>query len=215
MRESLPGKGRYDLLPWHAIDALAKVMEQGSIKYAPRNWELGLPLSSFLDSGLRHVFKLLGGQTDEDHASLALWNMACFVHTRRQIELGLLPAELDDLPASVSARLNGASMPATFRRVSGTRHCDNVQSHDEHSYEFDDKLWRCAGVVPKVPSRGDEDDPNWISFNRCGLRSDHPAHGYQDNSQWCDGYVTDPDRRKLAADVRAVERVADSQSERR
>lgn len=65
--------------------------------------------------------------------------------------------------------------------------------------------------TPVAEARRTPDGDGWISHNRCGLNSDHPAHSYKDKSQWCDGYVTDPDRRRVAQDVRTVERVADSQ----
>jgi hypothetical protein len=93
-----PGKGRHDLLSPFANSELAKHMERGALKYEPRNWERGLPLSSFVDSGKRHMELLLMGEETEPHAVAALWNMHCLVHTIEMIKLGLLPAELDDLP---------------------------------------------------------------------------------------------------------------------
>ena len=73
-------------------------MEKGAAKYADRNWEKGMPLSVFLDSALRHTFKLLAGQTDEDHAAAALFNVSGFIWTQEQIANGRLPESLNDLP---------------------------------------------------------------------------------------------------------------------
>jgi len=71
-RDASISKGRYDLLPCHAIDRLAKHYQNGAQRYEDRGWEKGFPLSTFLDSGLRHAFQVLAGKDDEDHASAVL-----------------------------------------------------------------------------------------------------------------------------------------------
>jgi len=97
-RDTREGKGRYDLLPVRAIRRLAKHYENGAKKYGDRNWEKGQPLSRYLDSALRHLFKALEGQIDEDHLTAAVWNILAIVETQERIEEGILPKELDDLP---------------------------------------------------------------------------------------------------------------------
>jgi hypothetical protein len=97
-RNHAAGKGRYDLLPHEGIAAVARVAEDGAREHGERNWERGIPLSSFLDSGIRHAFQVLAGATDEDHAARAAWNLLAFLSTRARIQAGTLPAELDDLP---------------------------------------------------------------------------------------------------------------------
>jgi hypothetical protein len=97
-REMLPGKGRPILLSPMVLRRLAQHMEAGAIKYDERNWEKGLPLSSFIDSAQRHLLDLQEGLTDEDHAVAALWNMHCFIHTAIMIGRGKLPEYLDDMP---------------------------------------------------------------------------------------------------------------------
>lgn len=98
MREMAPGKGRFDLLSPFADSELAKHFERGAVKYAERNWEKGLTLSTYIDSARRHLGQLLLGEEAEPHATAALWNLHCLVHTIEAIKLGLLPPELDDLP---------------------------------------------------------------------------------------------------------------------
>ena len=98
LRDTEEGKGRYDLLPARAIELLAKHFEAGANKYSARNWEKGMPLSRYIDSALRHLFKALEGQKDEPHLVAALWNIACLIDTQERIKEGLLPKELDDLP---------------------------------------------------------------------------------------------------------------------
>lgn len=100
-RDTQAGKGRYDLLPVLALRRLAVVLEKGAAKYDDRNWEKGIPLSRYVDSALRHLFKHLEGWTDEDHAAQALWNVACLIQTAEMVDRGLLPRELADLPSYV------------------------------------------------------------------------------------------------------------------
>ena len=100
-RDTQAGKGRYDLLPYHAIDRLSRHFENGARKYGDENWRRGIPLRRYLDSMLRHAFKVLAGMQDEDHGAAILWNCACLIETQELIRLGLLPQELDDLPKPV------------------------------------------------------------------------------------------------------------------
>lgn len=97
-RDCHEGKGRMDLLPVRALIEVAKVYEEGAKKYEARNWEKGIPLSRFMDSGLRHAMKWLKGDRDEPHLEQACWNFLCCLDTLKRIEDGVLPAELNDLP---------------------------------------------------------------------------------------------------------------------
>lgn len=97
-RDCAEGKGRYDLLSPLALARLAKHMEEGAKKYSDRNWEKGIPLHSFFDSAIRHLYKWLSGECDEDHLAAAFWNIHGLIHTSMKIETGELPDELWDLP---------------------------------------------------------------------------------------------------------------------
>lgn len=96
-RDSRVGKGRYDLLPPHAIRRLAQLYERGADKYGDRNWEQGQPLSRYLDSGMRHLFAVLNGEVDEDHAAAVVWNLMGYMETKHRIEADLLPESLNDM----------------------------------------------------------------------------------------------------------------------
>lgn len=96
-RDTNIGKGRYDLIPPYFVRRLAQHLENGARKYGDRNWELGQPLSRYLDSALRHTFNLLDLAVDEDHPSAGVWNLMAFLVTAERIKDGHLPAELDDL----------------------------------------------------------------------------------------------------------------------
>lgn len=102
VRDGATGKGRYDLIPREAIHRLAQLYERGAAKYEDRNWEKGMPLSEMVDSMLRHAFQAAAGATDEDHFAAVMWNAAGVITFQERIKAGLLPAELDDLPRSVS-----------------------------------------------------------------------------------------------------------------
>lgn len=98
VRDGQTGKGRFDLLPYHALERVAQVFEKGAEKYADRNWEKGIPTHRFMDSGLRHALKHLAGRRDEDHLAMAVWNFLCLLETEHRIRVARLPAELDTLP---------------------------------------------------------------------------------------------------------------------
>lgn len=98
VRDMSVGKGRCDLLQMRAIWEVSKVLEKGCLKYGDRNWEKGIKVSSFIDSGLRHVFKFMMGWKDEPHLAMACWNFLCCLDTILRIKEGKLGSELYDLP---------------------------------------------------------------------------------------------------------------------
>lgn len=97
-------KGRPSLRPIHALRRLDLQMAKGAQKYAARNWEKGIPLSVFWESAQNHADKVMAGYVDEDHEAAWIWNVACFIETKHRIKLGLLPAELDDMPKTFEGK---------------------------------------------------------------------------------------------------------------
>ena len=98
-RDTRIGKGRFELITPIGLKRLADLYERGAVKYNPRNWEKGMPLSRFLDSALRHIndFNMIqlfkregldinGVKThfdidpNEDHLAAAAWNLMCIMH---------------------------------------------------------------------------------------------------------------------------------------
>lgn len=100
VRDNPEGKGRFDLTAPYAMFRIARHYENGSDRYGDRNWELGQPLSRYLDSAERHLTKIKMGLEDEDHLSAACWNLMAIIETQKRIELGILPKELDNLPTT-------------------------------------------------------------------------------------------------------------------
>lgn len=52
----------------------------GAKKYDPWNWSKGMPLSVFHASLMRHIFKIIINETDEDHLSAIFFNVAAILH---------------------------------------------------------------------------------------------------------------------------------------
>ena len=59
---------------------LAIHYEKGADKYGENNWKKGIPLTSFEDSGFRHLCQWMNGETDEPHHISAIWNMMCWLY---------------------------------------------------------------------------------------------------------------------------------------
>lgn len=92
VRDMHAGKGRMDLLPWNAILQVSKHCEAGAQKYGEHNVDKGIPVHSFMDSGLRHAAKHMSGQVDEPHLVAACWNMLW------ALEMELTRPDMADVP---------------------------------------------------------------------------------------------------------------------
>lgn len=55
--------------------------EDGARKYEDNNWKKGIPVHSFIDSGVRHYLKWLRGDEDEPHDRAFVWNMVGAIWT--------------------------------------------------------------------------------------------------------------------------------------
>lgn len=92
VRDDATGKGRYDLLPWGAINALALHCERGALHYGERNVDKGIPQHSLIDSACRHLSQYIQGDAEDHHLVAAFWNIAW------ALEQELKRPELIDLP---------------------------------------------------------------------------------------------------------------------
>lgn len=98
VRDKQRGKGAFHLVPNWVIWLVSRIYEEGAIKYASRNWEMGQPLSQYVKSAENHLAKLKVGMRDEPHASMSIWNMIGYIFTAWLIKTGARPAELNDMP---------------------------------------------------------------------------------------------------------------------
>lgn len=66
-------------LRWENIETcileVAKHYEDGARKYGDNNWRKGIPVSRYIDSGVRHLLKYYRGDNDEPHDRAFVWNM--------------------------------------------------------------------------------------------------------------------------------------------
>ena len=75
-----------------ALLEVSKQYEEGARKYSDRNWEKGIPVHCFIDSGVRHYLKFRRGDTDEPHDRAFVWNLLGAIWTHKN------KPELIDLP---------------------------------------------------------------------------------------------------------------------
>ena len=97
VRDAMSGKGMPSLIPLEALRAVSKRFEDGATKYGRDNWRKGIPLSRYVDSLYRHLWQLMEDDRTEDHGGAVIWNAMCLIQTKKWIEEGKLPNELNDL----------------------------------------------------------------------------------------------------------------------
>jgi hypothetical protein len=102
-RDRVDGKGAFHLLPFHGLERVCRIFEVGGKKYTPNNWRLGMNVSEYYNSALRHAVKAANGWNDEDHPAMAAWNMLCAMETQWMCEQGFLPKELNDIQNFLTA----------------------------------------------------------------------------------------------------------------
>lgn len=59
--------------------------EEGAYKYGDDNWQKGIPVNVYIDSGFRHYLKYKRGDKDESHRIAFLWNIMCCIWTCKNI----------------------------------------------------------------------------------------------------------------------------------
>lgn len=94
---SLAGGGS----PWRGLVEVARVLDFGAKKYAPRNWELGIAHSRTFAAAMRHLCARAGGETLDPETGLDH-----YAHAACEIMFALAFAvrgrtDLDDRPKAV------------------------------------------------------------------------------------------------------------------
>ena len=97
VRDASEGKGIPSLIPIEAMRAVSRRFEDGATKYGRDNWKKGIPLSRYVDSLYRHLWQFMEDDKTEDHAGAIIWNAMCLTQTKKWIEDGKLPSDLNDL----------------------------------------------------------------------------------------------------------------------
>jgi len=107
---------------WTTIESILEVSkhyEAGAAKYGERNWEQGIPVHSYIDSGVRHFLKFVKGEDDERHDRAFVWNMLGAIWTAKH------HPELIDVPFN----LLGCSFPAGRNADDSEARCDDVDAN--------------------------------------------------------------------------------------
>ncbi len=117
VRDAQGGKGRFDLLPKMTMWALAQHYEKGCQKYGDRNWEKGIPIKNYVDSGERHLTEFQLGLPDENHLIAAIWNLCCAYETLLRIDMGVLPKSLDNIPYPLRGTIDSSEMVMPWERM--------------------------------------------------------------------------------------------------
>ncbi len=68
-------------LPHAGLQAVARAAAEGAVKYAPYNWERGMPVVEMIRHALRHIYLWLAGDRKEDHLGHAAWNYFGAIHS--------------------------------------------------------------------------------------------------------------------------------------
>lgn len=84
--------GKDDEQWYSALLDVSKHYEAGCAKYGDRNWECGIPVHCYIDSGVRHYLKWRRGDTDEPHDRAFLFNILGAIWTHINLP------DLIDLP---------------------------------------------------------------------------------------------------------------------
>jgi hypothetical protein len=64
------GKPQHDLIPFEALDEIAKVFTFGCIKYSRSDWAKGIKISRLLSAAYRHMGKFNAGEEMDPESNL-------------------------------------------------------------------------------------------------------------------------------------------------
>jgi hypothetical protein len=90
----------------HTIEALARILEYGAVKYEDMNWKKGGKTDSeYLDAAMRHLTKWLKGNPFDDesgcsHLGQTIWNLMVLLevnHPDQMINLSRFTEAIEDL----------------------------------------------------------------------------------------------------------------------
>lgn len=90
---------RYDLVPWEAMDEVARVYEFGSRKYDDHNWRKGYKWSLSIAAAFRHLARFVCGETHDPESGLHHCAHATF-HMLTLITYTMKGLGTDDRPGS-------------------------------------------------------------------------------------------------------------------
>jgi len=91
-------KLQWRLLPWKALEEVAKVVTDGAVKYSPDNWKYVKPFEDrYLDATIRHLVAYIQGEVDDpdsgsNHLAHAVANMLFLIEGPEECQDTISPA---------------------------------------------------------------------------------------------------------------------------
>ncbi len=82
-RDSRKNKLSFSLMPHAELIRVLKRYQEGADTYGRNNWIKGMTMSTYYDSAMRHIISYWQGDTSEDHAAAAIWNIFAMMHTEK------------------------------------------------------------------------------------------------------------------------------------
>lgn len=125
----------YTSVPQMMIE-VSKLYEAGAIKYGANNWQRGMPLWCYIDSGVRHYFKTIRGDDDEPHYRGVVWNLLGALWT-----IDNIPESVDKMRNSITCKIK--QYPA------GEGRCDLLPLEQVCCLMDDDDVLHDMGVFIK------------------------------------------------------------------
>lgn len=101
---------------------VSRHFEEGAEKYGENNWQKGLPVKCYINSGTRHYLKWLRGDDDEPHDRAFCWNIICAIWTCKH------KPELNDY-ATKECLVCGEKIQAF------AKYCDNCMVYQQNDTE--------------------------------------------------------------------------------
>lgn len=125
----LGGLGGFSNLSIAGVLEVAKAYAEGAKKYAPYNWEKGMPVSDLLNHAIRHQLLWLDNDNSEPHLGHAAWGYLAAIHS-----LALWPNLNTDLrKGDVFADLENADVAGFIERAeAGQAMAEEAKKRDEH-----------------------------------------------------------------------------------
>ncbi len=96
-------EARYDLIPGHALELVAKLYGRGAGKYEDRNWERGYDWSLSFAALQRHIWQFWNGEDMDEEMDMP--HVACAIfHALALLEFMDTHPEFDNRPATLKVR---------------------------------------------------------------------------------------------------------------
>lgn len=147
---------RFDLISPVALERLAEIYGEGSLKYTPHNWRKGIPMMNLYNHAKAHLNMWMKGDTSEDHLGHALWNIATM------IDFEETRPDLDDrhrfkVVKDMRFKPNPSEPPPNQPVEEKGKPCPHLRASP------DEKGWRCQQCGAQVwPNHSLTDQP-WVT----------------------------------------------------